>query len=849
MWQFFNEKGKKVVQTAHKEALRLGHEVIGTEHLLLGILNDPDPICSKIFEGYGITPDDIRARLDAAMQRGEPIEKGIDLPLSERAKRALDISMREARSMRLNYVGVEHVLLGLVSEGGGLAAQILAGFGMNISQMRKDIQSIMSPPGELQFAGVLRARPDENEHRPNNSKTPAINQMCVDLSEMARNGSLDPITGRDKEMSRLTQILMRRTKNNPVLIGHPGVGKTAVVEGLALKIVNGEVPEILKDLRIVQLNMANIVAGTKYRGEFEERMRRILKELRESKDIILFIDEIHTVVGAGAAEGSVDAANILKHSLARGEVQVIGATTLDEFSRHIEKDSALERRFQPIIVDEPSEEDTVLILHGLRESYEAHHKVRYDNDALTAAVKLSGRYIPSRYLPDKAIDLIDEAAARVRLGTMESPEDLKEMERRLDDLRREKESAVVSQEFELAANLRDEEKNMTERIDERRREWQEARDTLTPEVTVNDIATVVCEWTGIPVTQMTEAENARIRRIDDELHKRIVGQDEAVTAVSRAIRRSRSGIRDAKRPVGSFLFLGPTGVGKTELAKSLAEFLFGSEGAMLRFDMSEFVDRHEVSKLIGAPPGYVGYDKGGKLTDAVRRKPYSVILFDEIEKAHPDVYNILLQMMEDGCLTDAFGRKVDFKNTVIILTSNVGSKHFLNAQPIGFGLNIEKSATGFDWERVKSEVMDDVKRVFRPEMLNRIDDTVIFKPLDRDDLIRVTDIMLALVADRAAEQKIEISVDSGASSLILDKGFDPKYGARPLRRMIQRMVEDKLSDMILDGSLAPGDKVCVTAAVPDSGNEGNGGTDALELRFDKQEKADGEEEADIDGDK
>ncbi|MDR3321846.1 MAG: ATP-dependent Clp protease ATP-binding subunit, partial [Synergistaceae bacterium] len=577
MWQFFNEKGKKVVQMAHKEALRLGHDVIGTEHLLLGILSDVDPVCSQIFDAYGVAVYDIRNQIDALVEKGHPKEKVVDLPLSPRAKRVLDISMREARSMGVNYVGAEHILLGLVSEGEGLAAQILANFGMNVSRMRKDIQGITSESSEMLFAGMTPNAQADNIRKADSSKTPTLNQLCTDLSELAAKGSLDPVIGRDKEIARISQILTRRTKNNPVLIGSPGVGKTAVVEGLARKIASGEIPEMLKDRRIVQLNVANLIAGTKYRGEFEERMRRILKELKDSKNVVLFIDEIHTIIGAGGAEGAVDAANILKPSLARGDIQVIGATTMDEFRKYIEKDSALERRFQPVMVDEPSEENTVLILQGLREHYEAHHKVKYTEEALTAAAKLSSRYISGRFLPDKAIDLIDEAAARVRLDTMESPEELKEIERRLAELRKEKEAVVVAQEFERAAGLRDDERVMSEQLEEYRRNWQHTRSMLIPEVGVNDIANVVAEWTGIPVVQMTEEEMLRLLRMEDEIHNRMIGQDEAIGVISRAIRRARSGMKDTKRPVGSFLFLGPTGVGKTELARSLAEFLFGNE--------------------------------------------------------------------------------------------------------------------------------------------------------------------------------------------------------------------------------------------------------------------------------
>ncbi|MDR0615895.1 MAG: ATP-dependent Clp protease ATP-binding subunit [Synergistaceae bacterium] len=822
MWQFFNEKGKKVVQMAHKEALRLGHDVIGTEHLLLGILGDVDPVCSQIFDAYGVSVFDIKNQVDALVEKGRPKEKVVDLPLSPRAKRVLDISMREARGMGINYVGAEHILLGLVSEGEGLAAQILANFGMNVLRMRKDIQGIASDSGEMQLAGMTQGARADNARKADSTKTPTLNQLCTDLSELAAKGALDPVIGRDREIARISQILTRRTKNNPVLIGSPGVGKTAVVEGLASKISSGEIPEMLKGRRVVQLNVANLIAGTKYRGEFEERMRRILKELKDSKNVVLFIDEIHTIIGAGGAEGAVDAANILKPSLARGDIQVIGATTIEEFRKYIEKDSALERRFQPVMVDEPSEENTVLILQGLREHYEAHHKVKYADEALAAAARLSSRYISGRFLPDKAIDLIDEAAARVRLDTMESPEELKEMERRLAELRKEKEAVVVAQEFEKAVGLRDDERMMSEQLEEYRKSWQHARSMLIPEVGVNDIANVVAEWTGIPVVQMTEEEMLRLRRMEDEIHKRMVGQDEAIGVVSRAIRRARSGMKDSKRPVGGFLFLGPTGVGKTELARSLAEFLFGNEDAMLRFDMSEYMERHEVGKLIGAPPGYVGYENGGKMTEMVHRKPYSVILFDEIEKAHPDIFNLLLQILEDGHVTDGQGRKVDFRNSVIIMTSNVGAENIVKGQSLGFGLDADdKDKAEQDWKRMKDGIMDAIKKTFRPEFLNRVDDIVVFKPLDKNELLLITEVMLQDVVRRAAAQDVDLSINEEACQLLLDEGFDPKYGARPLRRTIQRMVEDKLADMLLEGSIVSGDHVSLATNLNAEGSDRN----------------------------
>ncbi len=829
MWQFFNERGKRVVQLAHKEALAMGHDVIGTEHLLLGVLDDLDNVTSQALYSAGVNPDELRHRIETLIERGQPREKMVDLPLSPRAKRVLDMAMREARSMGINYVGAEHILLGLVSEGEGLAAQVLGNAGISLPRMRKEIQGLTAETDEMQFASVgSTAQTDENDRRADTSKTPTINQLCTDLSELARKGELDPVIGRDKEITRISQILTRRTKNNPVLIGDPGVGKTAVVEGLALKIASGEIPDMLRDKRVVQLNVANLVAGTKYRGEFEERMRRILKELKEAKGVVLFIDEIHTIIGAGGAEGAVDAANILKPSLARGEIQVIGATTMDEFRKYIEKDSALERRFQPVMVDEPSVEDTIQILMGLREHYESHHRVEFSDEALAAAARLSGRYITGRFLPDKAIDLIDEAAAKVRLNAMEAPEAIKDLEKQLADLRKEKEAVVVAQEFELAARLRDDERRLLDELEEARRNWQKQRAQLTPEVSVNDIAAVVGEWTGIPVVQMTEEEAQRLRRMEEEIHKRMIGQDEAIGSVAKAIRRARSGMKDSKRPVGSFLFLGPTGVGKTELARSLAEFLFGNEDALLRFDMSEYMERHEVAKLIGAPPGYVGYEAGGKLTEMMRRKPYSVVLFDEIEKAHPDLFNLLLQVLEDGHVTDGQGHKVDFRNAVVIMTSNVGAENIVKGQSLGFGLGAdEKGKEDADWNRMKSTILEGVKKTFKPEFLNRIDDIVVFKPLNKDELLKITEVMLKDVVRRAADQEVALSIDETACKLLLDEGFDPKYGARPLRRTIQRLVEDKLADMLLEGIISSGDHVNV--AISQEGEDAHSS-----LRFEKE---------------
>jgi ATP-dependent Clp protease ATP-binding subunit ClpC len=812
MWQFFTERGKRVVQLAHREALRLGHDVIGTEHILLGLLAEGEGVAAQVLAAFGLDLEDLRGRIEAAVGRGTPRDKPVDLPLSPRAKRVLDLSMREARSMGVNYVGTEHILLGLLAEGEGVAAQILLSMGLDLPKVRGEIQNALTGGGE--GTSGRDSSGSEAARKNGNSKTPTLDQLGIDLSELARKGELDPVIGREKEIQRLIRILSRRTKNNPVLIGEPGVGKTAVVEGLAQRVVAGDIPEILKDKRVVQLNMGNLVAGTKYRGEFEERMRRLVKELRETKSVILFIDEVHTIIGAGGAEGAVDAANILKPSLARGEFQLVGATTLEEYRKYIEKDAALERRFQPVTVDEPSEEDTVKILLGLRDRYEAHHRVKISDGAVTTAARLAKRYITERYLPDKAIDLIDEAAARSRLQTMEAPEDLKDLERRLEEIRKEKEAAVVSQEFEKAARMRDDERHLFEAIEERRRVWRNDRNQLEPIVEGEDIASIVSEWTGIPVVQMTEQEARRLLRMEEEISARLVGQAEPVGAVSRAIRRARSGLKDPRRPVGSFLFLGPTGVGKTELARRLAAFLFGGEEAMIRFDMSEYMERHEVAKLIGAPPGYVGYEEGGKLTEAIRRRPYAVVLFDEIEKAHPDVFNLLLQILEDGRLTGGQGRTVDFRNAVIIMTSNVGAQEAIRASSLGFALD-EKTSTAREREKAREAILEAGRRTFRPEFLNRVDDIIVFRALEREELLRIVDLMLDEVEKRAGEKGVLLQVDEAAKGHLLEKGYDPKFGARPLRRTIQRLVEDRLADLMLEGRVASGSRVRVV--LPDSG--------------------------------
>ena len=822
MWQNFTERGKRVFQLAHREALRLGHEVVGTEHILLGLLDDADGIVTQILSNYGLHPDVLKAEIESLVGTGRTRTESVDLPSSPRAKLVIDLSMREARKMGVNYIGTEHILLGILAEGEGMAAQLLASHAMDLPRTRMMVRNIISGnPPEQETESLKTEDIPQRPESQTQSRTPTLDQIGIDLTAMARNRELDPVIGRGKEIQRVVQILSRRTKNNPVLIGEPGVGKTAIAEGLAQRIVSGDIPEILKDKKVMQLNVANLVAGTKYRGEFEERMRKIVKEVREAKKVILFIDEIHTIVGAGGAEGAVDAANIIKPSLSRGEFQVIGATTISEYRKYIEKDAALERRFQPVQVEEPSEEDTVSILKGLRDNYEAHHRVKITDDALDAAARLSQRYITDRFLPDKAIDLIDEASARARIQTLEIPDDLKALERSVGDIRREKEAAVGAQEFEKAADLRDQEKDLISQIAEWRKSWTESRNQFTPDVKSEDIAVIVSEWTGIPVTQLTEEESRRLLRMEEEIRQRLIGQDEALQAVARAIRRSRSGMKDPKRPVGSFMFLGPTGVGKTEMARSLAEFMFGSEDAMIRLDMSEYMERHEAAKLIGAPPGYIGFEEGGKLTEAIRRRPYSVVLFDEIEKAHPDVFNMLLQLLEDGRLTDGQGHLTDFRNAVIIMTSNIGLSEAMKGRSMGFA-EADKTIGDIDAARMKSTVMESAKSAFRPEFMNRVDEIIVFNPLGREELIKIVDIMLNEVKARTSECGILLEVDHEAKKLLLERGYDPKYGARPLRRAIQKMVEDSLSNLMLEGTVKAGERVVVTVS---------GG----ELKFDRAE--------------
>ncbi|MDY6428289.1 MAG: ATP-dependent Clp protease ATP-binding subunit [Synergistales bacterium] len=795
MWQFYTDRGKRVIQLAHQEALSMGHTMVEPEHLLLGVLQEGGGVACQALSELGVDPENFAAHIRDLIGRSQEIlAKPVDLPLSPRMHRALDLAVAEARKMGVNYVDTEHILLGILADDSGLIVQQFKSMGVTPLSVLKQINEILSGTAGRKIASNST---DKTAKRKVKVKTPTLDNLGTDLTERARNGELDPVIGREKEIKRVMQVLCRRTKCNPVLIGDPGVGKTAVVEGLARQIASGIVPEPLREKRIIQLNMGTLVAGTKYRGEFEERLRRIVKELTDSNgDVILFVDEVHTIIGAGNAEGATDAANILKPELSRGVFQLIGATTQDEYRKYVEKDAALERRFQPVQIDEPNIDNSILILKGLKDKYENHHNVIFTDEAIDAAAKLSSRYIQDRFLPDKGIDLIDEAGARTRLMTFELPEYISNIKNKLEEVQKKKEEAVLAEKYELATELRDEERKISDELDNEIKSWQKKQKVTKSTITAEDIATVVAEQTGIPVKQMTEAETTRLLKMEEEISRRLIGQDEAVSSVSRAVRRARTGLRDPRRPIGSFLFMGPTGVGKTELARCLARFLFGRDDAMIRIDMSEFMERHEVSKLVGAPPGYVGHENGGKLTEQVRRKPYSVILFDEIEKAHPEIFNILLQVLDDGKLTDGQGRKVDFRNTVIIMTSNVGAKEAQQGNSLGFGMSAETQSKR-DWERTKNIILEEANRTFRPEFLNRIDEMVVFKPLSRENLLKIIDTMLEDLSTRLDTKGVSIDVSQEVKEKILDKGFKPKYGARPLRRAIQSMLEDKLADFML----------------------------------------------------
>jgi ATP-dependent Clp protease ATP-binding subunit ClpC len=808
MFERFTERARQVVVLAQEEARTLKHNYIGTEHILLGLLREEEGLAARVLESLDITVERVRAQVVRIVGSGEEVTSG-QIPFTPRAKKVLELALREALSLGHNYIGTEHILLGLVRENEGVAARILLDFDADSEKIRNEVIRMLSGPGgrrQGQGSGSgSGSGPGEGK-----KSSKLLDQFGRNLTKLAAEGKLDPVVGRETEIERIMQILSRRTKNNPVLIGEPGVGKTAVVEGLAQRITNSDVPELLKNKQIYTLDLAALVAGSKYRGEFEERLKKVMKEITQRGDIILFIDELHNLVGAGAAEGAIDAASILKPALARGELQTIGATTLDEYRKYLERDSALERRFQQIRVEEPTIDQTVEILKGLRDRYEQHHKVQITDEALQAAADLAYRYISDRFLPDKAIDLIDEAASRMRIKSMTSPPANREFEEEIESTRREKEAAIEAQEFEKAAALRDQERKLAGKKRELEEEWESGESVERPAIGEEEIADIVSMWTGIPVFKLTEAETQKLMRMEDELHKRVIGQHPAIEVISKAIRRSRAGLKDPKRPTGSFIFLGPSGVGKTELARTLAEFLFGDDEAMIRIDMSEYMEKHAVSRLVGSPPGYIGYDEGGQLTEAVRRKPYSVLLLDEIEKAHPDVFNILLQILEDGRLTDAQGRTVDFRHAIVIMTSNIGAAEIARNTPLGFAVSDDE--TGITYDDMKNRIMGELKKVFRPEFLNRIDDVIVFHKLQKEEIRQIVELLLVRIRESMAERELQLELTDPAKDLLVDKGWDPSMGARPLRRAIQRYIEDPLADFVLREQLMPGATVVVDPA-------------------------------------
>jgi ATP-dependent Clp protease ATP-binding subunit ClpC len=796
----FTERAKKVLTLAQEEAERSHHSYIGTEHLLLGLLREGEGLAAKVLNNLGVEINKVRSTIESVLGRNERIIIQQIIPTS-RVKKVIEISFEEARRMGNNYVGTEHLLLGLLIEGEGIAAHVLEDLGATLEKVRGEIERLLHESG-------LEEESKEAQKKP--SKTPLLDQFCRDLTELAQKNSLDPVIGREMEIERVIQILSRRTKNNPALIGEPGVGKTAIAEGLAQHIILGNIPESLMGKRVLTLDMGALVAGTKYRGEFEERLKKILDEIRQSREVVLFIDELHTLVGAGAAEGAIDAANILKPALARGEIQCIGATTLNEYRKYIEKDAALERRFQPVFVEQPSLQETKEILIGIRSLYEKHHRVKITDEALSAAAELSERYVSDRSLPDKAIDLIDEASARVRMKLTTTPDDLRNMQKEIRSLQIQKEESIAGQDYETAASFRDKEKKLKEKYVSEEMAWRDRLGQTVPEVTEEHIAEIISSWTGVPVSRLVEEETSRLLRMEDEIHKRLVGQDEAVRVISQAVRRARAGLKDHKRPIGSFMFLGPTGVGKTELARSLAAFLFDNEDAIIRLDMSEFMERHSTARLVGSPPGYVGYDEGGQLTEAVRRRPYSVVLFDEIEKAHPEVFNILLQILEDGRLSDAKGKAVNFANTIVIMTSNLGVSNLKANLSMGFQPAIpDERTSSAEHGKMRDTIMEELKRSFRPEFLNRVDAVVVFERLAMPQMRQIVDLMLAKVAVHLAAQELAFSVTDDAKDKIVDEGFDKIYGARPLRRVIQRVIEDPLSEELLRLKHGSGDTVLV----------------------------------------
>jgi ATP-dependent Clp protease ATP-binding subunit ClpC len=802
MFERFTDRARRVVVLAQEEARMLNHNYIGTEHILLGLIHEGEGVAAKALESLNISLEAVRQQVEEIIGQGQAAPTG-HIPFTPRAKKVLELSLREALQLGHNYIGTEHILLGLIREGEGVAAQVLQKLGADLNRVRQTVIQLLSG----YTAGKGETTPGGQGEQAGQGSM-VLDQFGRNLTQLARDTKLDPVIGREKEIERVMQVLSRRTKNNPVLIGEPGVGKTAIVEGLAQDIVRGEVPETLKGKQIYTLDLGALVAGSRYRGDFEERLKKVLKEIRTRGDIVLFIDELHTLVGAGAAEGAIDAASILKPMLARGELQTIGATTRDEYRKHLEKDAALERRFQPINVEEPTVAHTIEILKGLRDRYEAHHRVSFTDDALVAAANLSDRYISDRYLPDKAIDLIDEAGSRMRIRRMTAPPDVREVDEKIAEVRLRKESAIDAQDFEKAASLRDEERQLVEERQRREREWKSGEMDVLSEVDEEEIAEVLATWTGIPVFKLTEEETEKLLRMEDELHKRIISQEDSITAVSKAIRRTRAGLKDPKRPSGSFIFLGPSGVGKTELSKALAEFLFGDEAALIQLDMSEYMEKHTVSRLIGSPPGYVGYEEGGQLTEAVRRKPFSVILFDEIEKAHPDVFNTLLQILEDGRLTDSQGHQVDFKNTIIIMTSNLGTRDIQKGPGIGFAARPDEKLT---YEKMKDRVMDELKKSFRPEFLNRIDEVIVFHSLTQEDVKQIVDLLMKRVTEQLKAKDLEIELTDAAKSVLAERGFDPSLGARPLRRTIQRLVEDPLSEKLLWKEFRAGQTIIVDA--------------------------------------
>lgn len=801
MFDRFTERARKVIILAKEEAKRFNHDYIGTEHILLGLIKEGESVAAAVLQNLGLSLDTIRLEVEKLVQFGPSTIVSGDIPFTPKAKKVIELAMDEARRLGHNYIGTEHLLLGLIKEGEGVASHVLMNVGLDLNKVRSEVIKLLGSSAPSQGGGP--GQPGGAAAKGSKTKTPALDAFGRDLSMMAKSGKLDAVIGRENEIERVIQILARRTKNNPVLLGEAGVGKTAIVEGLAQRIVSGDVPEALIDKRIVVLDLALMVAGTKYRGQFEERIKGVMDEIRRAENVIIFIDELHTLVGAGGAEGAIDASNILKPSLSRGEIQCIGATTLDEYRKYIEKDAALARRFQTINVDPPTVEETILILKGLRDRYEAHHRVKITDEALEAAAKLSDRYISGRFLPDKAIDLIDEAGSRARLSVTRLPKDLKKLEANIEEFKMEKEAAIKGQDFERAAKLRDEERKAKEELAKIKKNWKESKSEVEVEVGAEDISVIVSKWTGVPLQRLEEKEQTRLLRMEDELHRRVIGQDEAIRAIAHAVRRSRSGLRNPRRPIGNFIFMGPTGVGKTLLARALAEFMFGDQDAIVQIDMSEYGEKFNVSRLVGAPPGYVGYEEGGQLTEKVRRRPYSVILLDEIEKAHPDVFNILLQMMEDGRLTDSFGRRVDFRNTVLIMTSNIGADVYKRSGDLGFKAPSDDQS----YSAMKDKFLEEAKKVFRPEFLNRVDDVIVFHQLSRKDLEKVIEFELAEVLDRMKDKKMELVLSPEVLTFLIDKGYDPTFGARPLKRTIQRYVENVLAEDILGGKFKEGDKV------------------------------------------